>query len=205
MSPPEDRDEDDAFLMEAVRRTVDGDVEAFAAIVQACQRDVAADLSRRLPPQDVQDVAQDAFVRAFRALPSFRGDAPLRIWVLRIARRAAMDFWRKRYRRRDRPFADLDESAMEHAERERQTRLAQERTDRNAQEDAREWLQAALLRLSPDDRAVVTLVELEDRTMEEAARKLGCGLSAVKVRAFRARRRLKTVLEEMQAKKREAT
>jgi RNA polymerase sigma-70 factor, ECF subfamily len=205
MSPPENRDEDDAFLMEAVRRTVDGDVEAFAAIVQACQRDVAADLSRRLPPQDVQDVAQDAFVRAFRALPSFRGDAPLRIWVLRIARRAAMDFWRKRYRRRDRPFADLDESAMEHAERERQTRLAQERTDRNAQEDAREWLQAALLRLSPDDRAVVTLVELEDRTMEEAARKLGCGLSAVKVRAFRARRRLKTVLEEMQAKKREAT
>jgi RNA polymerase sigma-70 factor, ECF subfamily len=205
MSPPENRDEDDAFLMEAVRRTVDGDVEAFAAIVQACQRDVAADLSRRLPPQDVQDVAQDAFVRAFRALPSFRGDAPLRIWVLRIARRAAMDFWRKRYRRRDRPFADLDESAMEHAERERQTRLAQERTDRNAQEDAREWLQAALLRLSPEDRAVVTLVELEDRTMEEAARKLGCGLSAVKVRAFRARRRLKTVLEEMQAKKREAT
>ena len=54
-----------------------------------------------------------------------------------------------------------------------------------------------LVRLSPDDRAVITLVELEERSMEDAARRLGCGLSAVKVRAFRARRRLKKVLEEL--------
>ena len=56
---------------------------------------------------------------------------------------------------------------------------------------------AALRRLSPDDRAVITLVELEEFSMEDAARRLGCGLSAVKVRAFRARRRLKAILEDL--------
>ncbi|HNR00879.1 MAG TPA: sigma factor-like helix-turn-helix DNA-binding protein [Trueperaceae bacterium] len=54
---------------------------------------------------------------------------------------------------------------------------------------------------SPDDRAVITLVELEDYSMEDAARWLDCGLSAVKVRAFRARRRLKVVLEALRPDK----
>ena len=201
MSENDIRGDEDAFAREAVRRVLDGDIEAFAAIVNAHQRLIAADLSRRLPPQDVQEVAQDTFIRAFRALPSYRGEAPLRIWILRIARHAAMDFWRKRYRRRDRTFSDLDDAALLHVEAVRQEELAGRQTDRDAQESAREWLDAALRRLSPDDRAVITLVELEERSMEDAARRLGCGLSAVKVRAFRARRRLKTILEDIRLRK----
>ena len=197
MSENDIRGDEDAFVREAVRRVLDGDIEAFAAIVNAHQRLIAADLSRRLPPQDVQEVAQDTFIRAFRALPSYRGEAPLRIWILRIARHAAMDFWRKRYRRRDQPFSDLDDAALLHVEAVRQEEIAGRQTDRDAQESAREWLEAALRRLSPDDRAIITLVELEERSMEDAARRLGCGLSAVKVRAFRARRRLKTILEDL--------
>ena len=201
MSENDIRGDEDAFAREAVRRVLDGDIEAFAAIVNAHQRLIAADLARRLPPQDVQEVAQDTFIRAFRALPSYRGEAPLRIWILRIARHAAMDFWRKRYRRRDRTFSDLDDAALLHVEAARQEELAGRQTDRDAQESAREWLEAALRRLSPDDRAVITLVELEERSMEDAARRLGCGLSAVKVRAFRARRRLKTILEDIRLRK----
>ncbi|HAL92051.1 MAG TPA: RNA polymerase, partial [Verrucomicrobia bacterium] len=109
----------------------------------------------------------------------------------------AMDFWRKKYRRRDRLFCDLDDSARVHVEATQQERLAEQKADREAQESARERLEAALVRLSPDDRAVITLVELEERSMEDAARRLGCGLSAVKVRAFRARRRLKAILEDL--------
>ena len=201
MSDTDIRNDDETFVLEAVRRVLAGDIEAFAAIVKAHERWIAADLSRRLPPQDVQEVAQDTFVRAFRSLPSYRGDAPFRIWLLRIARHAAMDFWRKRYRRRDRSFADLDDSSLLHVEDLRQADLAGQQADRDAQESAREWLEAALRRLSPDDRAVITLVELEECSMEDAARRLGCGLSAIKVRAFRARRRLKTILEDLRPKK----
>ena len=197
MSENEIRSDDEAFVMEAIRRVLDGDVEAFAVVVNAHQRLIAADLARRLPPQDVQEVAQDAFIRAFRSLPSYRREAPFRIWILRIARHAAMDFWRKKYRRRDQLFSDLDDPALVRVEATQQERLAEQQADREAQDSAREWLAAALLRLSPDDRAVITLVELEERSMEDAARRLGCGLSAVKVRAFRARRRLKAILEDL--------
>ena len=201
MSENDIRSDDEAFVMEAVRRVLDGDVEAFAVVVNAHQRLIAADLARRLPAQDVQEVAQDAFIRAFRSLPSYRREAPFRIWILRIARHAAMDFWRKKYRRRDQLFSDLDDPALVRVEATQQERLAEQQADREAQDSAREWLAAALLRLSPDDRAVITLVELEERSMEDAARRLGCGLSAVKVRAFRARRRLKAILEDLRPEK----
>ena len=111
MSENEIRSDDEAFVMEAVRRVLDGDVEAFAVVVNAHQRLIAADLARRLPAQDVQEVAQDAFIRAFRSLSSYRREAPFRIWILRIARCAAMDFWRKKYRRKDRLFSDLDDDS----------------------------------------------------------------------------------------------
>jgi RNA polymerase sigma-70 factor, ECF subfamily len=197
MSHTESQYTDESFVREAVRRVLDGDIEAFAVVINRYQRLVAADLSRRLPAQDVQEVAQDAFLRAFRSLPSYRGEAPVRIWLLRIVRHAAMDFWRRRYRRRDRLFADIDEAGMVHLESLQQERQAERQADRDAGDLARETLGAALKRLSPDDRAVITLVELEERSMQEAARELGCGLSAVKVRAFRARRRLKNILEEI--------
>ncbi len=190
-----DSPRDESFVLEAVRRVLDGDIEAFAVIVNAHQKLIAADLARRLPAQDVQEVAQDTFVRAFRALPSFRREAPVRIWLLRIARHAAMDFWRRRYRRRERVLSDLDESSLLHVETSQQERLAEQAADAEALASARERLDAALLHLSPDDRAVITLVELEERSMEDAARRLGCGLSAVKVRAFRARRRLRAILD----------
>lgn len=201
MGEPDHRGDADPFLLESVRRVLDGDVEAFAAIVQAHRSLIAADLSRRLPAQDVQEVAQDVFVRAFRSLPSYRGEAPLRIWLLRIARHAAMDFWRRKYRRRDQAFSDLDDSALRRVETARQECLAAQTADEDARNRAREWLEAALRRLSPDDRAVIVLVELEECSMEDAARRLGCGLSAVKVRAFRARRRLKAVLEDLRPEK----
>jgi len=197
MSESDSCDDSDAFVLAAIRRVLDGDVEAFAAVVNACQGLIAADLARRLPAQDVPEVAQDVFLRAFRSLPSYRREAPFRIWILRIARHAAMDFWRRKYRRRDQAFSELDEAGLRRVETSQQEILAERRKDQDARAAAREWLDAALVRLSPDDRAVITLVELEECSMEDAARRLGCGLSAVKVRAFRARRRLKRILEEI--------
>lgn len=199
---------DEVLALEAVDRVLAGDTEAFAVILRACERVVAADLARRLPAGDVQEVAQDTFVRLYRSLPSYERRVPLRNWVLSIARHAALDFWRRKYRRPEKALGDLeggggngedargtdpgtaaaDAAAMRaHAEAARE---AEGRARR------REWLEAAMAHLSPDDRAVITLVELEERPMQEAAQMLGCGLSAIKVRAFRARRRLKQWLEK---------
>ena len=195
------KEAEDIVVREAIRRVLEGDIEAFGVMVQTFQKLVAADLARRLPASDVQEVAQDVFVRAYRALPGYRGDAPVRIWLLRIARYAAMDFWRKTYRRRDRVQEGLDESTSRRMEATHQEQVADQQRDEETRAAAQKWVAAALLRLSPDDRAVLTLVELEEHSMKEVAQMLGCGLSAVKVRAFRARKRMKTILLELQSQK----
>ena len=95
----------------------------------------------------------------------------------------------------------MDEAGLRRVEQIQQQQVAEQETDAAAREAAREWLAAALARLAPDDRAIITLVELEEHSMEEAARRLGCGVSAAKVRAFRARRRLHAVLTELRQQK----
>jgi RNA polymerase sigma-70 factor (ECF subfamily) len=201
MSEHDNHEEAEAAALQAVERVLDGDTEAFAVILRTYERLVAADLVRRLPAQDVQEVAQDAFVRLYRSLPSFQRRVPLRTWVLAIARRAAMDFWRRKYRHPETLLGDLDVDGEGEAPGPEDAAAYQAHREADREEEGRarrhEWLEAALARLSPDDRAVITLVELEERPMEEAARMLGCGLSAVKVRAFRARRRLKDWLEKL--------
>lgn len=190
---------DETLVLAAVMRVLDGDTEAFAVILHAYEHLVAATLARRLPAAEVQEVAQDTFLRAYRALPGFRHDAPFRAWILKIARLAAMDHYRRRYRRRDIVMSDFDESGsigVEHAAQAVQSQLDE---DARRRDDARQLLAAAMERLSPEDRAVLTLVELEEVPMAEAAEQLGCGLSAVKVRAFRARKRLKRHVEDILA------
>lgn len=191
---------EDPAVLEAVARVCAGDVESFAVLVESFQAVVAADLSRRLQPQDVEAVAQDTFVRAFRALPSYGRRAPFRIWLLQIARRAAMDFWRKHYRNRETPFSAFE--SEEEADHAVEDRLAGASRGEHAKEadrldELRETLSAALNRLPPDDRALIILVELEGTPLADAAAQLHCSLAAIKVRAFRARQRLKKILQEM--------
>ncbi|MDR0994611.1 MAG: sigma-70 family RNA polymerase sigma factor [Verrucomicrobiota bacterium] len=196
MSHAGSKHEEEAFVLEAVQCVLNGDINAFSIIVKAHEKLIAADLGRRLPAQDIQEVAQDTFLRAYRSLGSFRKEAPFRIWLLRIARYAALDFWRRKYRRKDVPFADLDAAAWHTAEADRQSNEREQQKDREAEERARERLNAALLHLTPDDRAVITLIELEGFPMKAAAEQLSCSLSSIKVRAFRARHRLKRILEQ---------
>lgn len=188
----------------AVARVLAGDDDAFAVVVHAYGAAVAQSLARRVPAQDVQEVAQDVFVRLYRSLPTWRGDAPLRAWVLTIARMAAADHWRRHYRRRDIAMSDFDEAGQIGVEAAFQAEQAGRDLDARRREEARRRLAAGLARLSPEDRAVITLTELEERSMEEAARELGCGLSAAKVRAFRARKRLRKALEELADEERKA-
>ena len=192
-------DEAQALALAAIARVRGGDDEAFGVVVEAYGPAVAAAVGRRVPAQDVPEVAQEVFVRTYRSLRNYRGDMPLRAWVLTIARAACADHWRRNYRRRDVVMSDFDEAAQVGVEAAWQAERSAVDADARRREEARRFLEAGLARLSPEDRAVITLAELEERSMEEAARELGCGLSAVKVRAFRARKRLRKALEEVSA------
>lgn len=133
--------------------------------------------------QQIDDIAQEVFIRAWRNLAKFRADAPFGHWLSRIATRACYDFLRRKQRtanmlpldeQRDSEIPDTAESAS----------------------DAREILAHAMQKLSPEDRLVITLAELEERPMREVAGLTGWSESNVKVRAYRARRTLKKILEK---------
>ena len=182
---------------EIIAAVLDGDTEAFGRLVDRYREHVFRIVGRRVPGSEVEEVAQDVFVRAFTSLAGFEGRSPFEFWLSRIAVLACHDFWRRRYRSKEAPLSSLGE---EHREWLRTTLAddsgsSQERTEERLM--ARDVLTRALAGLSPADRTVIELVHLEERPVAEAAALLGWSAVNVKVRAHRARRKLKAIIERM--------
>jgi RNA polymerase sigma-70 factor (ECF subfamily) len=165
-----------------VRSAVGGDNEAFAELVSRHKGTVlrrAARFARN--HADLEDLGQETFLRAYRDLRSFRGDAPFGHWLSRIAVRVCYDALRKR--RGEEKDVSLEVLAYP---------LADSSTGNGTSAQlARIVLDRAMSRLKPEDRLVITLYELEDRSVREVAELTGWSETRVKVRAFRARQALK--------------
>jgi len=183
---------DDMSIIAAV---VGGDVDAFGLLLTRYEVPVSSLVAAHVPGEDVAEVAHDAFVRAFKALPGYRPTAPFLNWLTTIALRSCHDFWRARYRCREAPASDLSEDGQQFLEaalaadsREEFDRLASAR-------EAREVLALVLDQLAPLDRLVLTLTSLEERTVGETAEMLGISVPNVKIRAYRARLKLRQFLK----------
>lgn len=168
---------DDAAL---VGRARGGDVSAFEVLVERHQHR-AYGLALRIlrSSEDARDVAQEAFVRAWLSIGSFRGDAAFGTWLHRIVMRRALDR-SEALRRRGKREAALDEAAERAAPGE----------DPRTRDRARR-LEAHLGRLSEAQRAVVTLFYWEGRSVEEVSRTLGMPTGTVKTHLSRARASLR--------------
>jgi len=190
MAGPEPSSPSDERLIAAV---LEGDDGAFAVLVGRHKRQVlriAARFSRT--PEELEELGQEIFLKAYTDLGQYRGEAPLAHWLSRIAVRSCYDVLRKR--RREIGTQPLDDAAPYLADDPAE--------DRDPAEAARELLDRALSRLRPAERLVITLLELEERTVREVAAMTGWSEVNVKVRAFRARRALKRILEETDEGKR---
>ncbi len=173
---------DDADL---IARHLSGDKRAFDEIVTRYERRVWAVCLRMCgEPEDARDAAQDCFVTALRALPSFRGEAQLSTWLHRIAVNASLDLIRKRGRRRTEPVEDVPEIASDAPGPEDETiRLSRA-----------EAVRRALTHLSEDHRAVVALHDLQGLQYPEVAEALDVPVGTVKSRLHRARLELARLL-----------
>jgi RNA polymerase sigma-70 factor (ECF subfamily) len=162
-----------------VRESLGGDTEAFSALVRAHERRVFRLLGRFFRrPEEVEDAAQETFLTAWRKLSTYRAEAPFEHWITRIALRSAYD----RLRRHGFPTEPLDEDLDP----------AAPATDPTARLE----VERLLARLAPADRFLLTLLEGEGWSVAEIAEKLGWTAVNVKVRAHRARKRLRKILEE---------
>jgi RNA polymerase sigma-70 factor, ECF subfamily len=157
-----------------------GDEDAFARLVRRHTPAVAGLLWRfTREPHRREELVQEVFVEAFLGLRRYRGDAPFEHWLRRIATRVGYRFWK----RRDRApvWVSLDDFDIAAPE---------------AEEDAATAgavVHVLLGRLPPKERLVLTLMYFEDCTTKDIARRMGWTQAMVKMRAYRARRRLQAI------------
>ncbi len=173
----------DAALVAA---TLAGDDDAFADLVRRHKGRVFATASRfARDAHQLDDLCQEVFLRAFRHLAKFRGDAPFEHWLARVTVSACYDLLRRE--RRHRGHLSLDEMEFDPRDISVDAALAAGR--------ARELVGWAMGQLSAEERLILTLLELEERSVREIAALTGWSESNVKVRAFRARHSLKKILQ----------
>jgi RNA polymerase sigma-70 factor, ECF subfamily len=185
---------DDAELLQRIRN---GATEEFAELVRRHQSHVFAILYRyERDHHRLEDLAQETFLKAWRSLAQFDGRAPFQHWLSRIAVHAALDHLRKQKRsQHEIGFPELGEDALDWLHNE------DKQTDLDASQ-AREILAAAMRRLSPEDQLVLTLLEIEDRSVKEISVLTGWSAVTVRVRALRARARLRKSLEGLEKNER---
>ncbi len=150
-------------------------------------------IRRRLPRRSAEeDLAQEVFVRFFEKLGSYDGRAPLAHWLSRIAVNVCIDFLRAEARRPELRWADLSEAEAEALS----ATVAGTMTEAPDAVAASDLTTKLLDALDPKDRMIVQMMDLEGRTVREVQDLTGWGESAIKIRAFRARRKLrKTILK----------
>ncbi len=195
--PPVDEPFDFRACLDLVRAGDDG---AARDLVEELYPLVIKIVRGRLPRWvGEEDLAQEVFLKMFTRLEQYRGDVPFPHWISRIAVTTCIDHLRKQQRRPELRWADLSEDEA--------TVLDAVTADESAEEAgealaARELLGKLLDRLKPQDRLVIQLLDLEQKTLAEVSELTGWNTTLVKVRAFRARRKLQKQLEKLEAEER---
>ncbi len=174
---------------ELVRAAAKGRTEAFEELVRLHEKKVYA-LTLRMcgNPEDARDAAQEAFLSAWRGLPSFRGEAGFSTWLYRLASNAAIDQLRRN--RRQREEASLDAGEMDTPD---QSPGPQEAAEGSELQRA---VADGLASLSEDHRRILLLREYQQLSYDEIAQTLDMDLGTVKSRISRARRALRKILLE---------
>jgi len=187
----------DAELLERIRN---GATDDFAEIVRRHQSRIFALLHRyERDAQKVEGLAQETFVKAWRALAQFDGRAPFDHWLSRIATRVALDHLRREKRRQNEiGLPELGEDAADWLRNDDGQSELESRA-------AAELLAMAMRELSPLDQVVITMQEIEGRTVKDICVATGASGVAVRVRALRARRKLKRALERVIKRENEQT
>lgn len=174
---------------ELVRTAAKGNEEAFGELVRLHEKKVY-NLTLRMcaSPEDAADAAQEAFLSAWKGLPSFRGDSDFSTWLYRLACNASIDLLRRRRRQRGELSLDDEDSAIDPAD---PAPAPQEQAE---QLELRRAVEAGLAQLGDNHRQALVLREIQELSYEEIAAVLEVDLGTVKSRISRARSALRKIL-----------
>lgn len=184
------------FDHELVRRVQRGDSAAFDALVRKYQHRITSLIGRYVPDwSECQDVAQETFIRAYRALGNFRGDAQFYTWLHRIAVNTAKNHLVSQNRRP--PTDDVDATDAEQYDTGSRLRV----TDTPEHELLRQEIERTVMRaveaLPEELRTAITLREMDGLSYDEIAERMACPIGTVRSRIFRAREAIDVQLQPL--------
>ena len=180
--------------LEVIGKVRAGDTAQFELLVLKYQPRIFA-IARKYArlERDVEDIVQEVFLKAFRRLETFRAESPFEHWLTRLAVHTCYDFLREHQRNREQAISDFtpeDSNWLQNLPEDQPH-------DETSASAARALVHRVLEQLPPDARLIITLLEIEDRTVKEISQLTGWSVPLVKVRAFRARAALKKCLARM--------
>jgi RNA polymerase sigma-70 factor (ECF subfamily) len=183
---------------ELIAAVLKGDAASFEPLVHKYSPRVFATARRYARREsEVEDIVQEVWLKAFHKLNGFRGEAPFEHWLMRLAVRTCFDFLRAHQRNRETAFSELSEPEEDWLERfVQQPESASENADA-----ARQLIARLLAQLSAPARLIITLLEIEERSVKEISKLTGWSVPLVKVRAFRARAEMRKLLAKIAKEK----
>ena len=180
-----------------VERAQRGEKHAFELLVGKYQRKLARLLSRFIrDPAEVEDVTQEAFIKAYRALPAFRGDSAFYTWLYRIGINTAKNYLVAMGRRAP-TTTEIGSEEAESFEDGDQLRDLNTPEDELASRQVAQAVNQTLLELPEELRTAITLREIEGLSYEDIANIMNCPIGTVRSRIFRAREAIATRLRPL--------
>ena len=173
---------------ELIKKAQKGDPTAFNQVVLAYRKRILGTISRLIGrPEDVEDVAQEVFVRVYYSLDQLRSPDVFEPWLYRLTINSAYDYLRRIKRRQESRMADMSESQVVMADSAAGGRRSHEEEEKK---ETRAFVESLFQHVSEDDRILLTMKEVEGLSLRELGEIYKTNENALKVRLFRARQRV---------------
>jgi len=181
---------------ELVKRVLAGDDSAYAVLVERYRARVFSTAARfTRNGSELDDLAQDIFIRIWKGLKTYRAEAPFEHWLMTVTVRTCYDFLRKHRKRRE---SEVLVDEMPASSMSGDGMFSGDSPDelQRRRREAWEVVQGLMEKLNEKERLVITLMELEEKSVKEVASLTGWSESNVKVRAYRARNKMREIFEK---------
>ena len=181
-----------------IRSVLDGDTAAYESLIAQYQPRVFATARKYARREsEVEDIVQEIFIKAFKKLDSYREEAPFEHWLMKISVRTCYDYLRKHQRSKVSTFSDITQDDFDLLDLYGED----EHPARENHEAVSKLVHDLMKQLQPAARMVITLLDIEGKSVKEIAKITGWSVSLVKVRAFRARKEMRKILENFNQEK----
>ncbi|KJR42783.1 ECF subfamily RNA polymerase sigma-24 factor [Candidatus Magnetoovum chiemensis] len=191
--------------IDVISDVLKGNADAFEILLKRYDNYVFKILSRHIPYDMIEELAQEVFIRAYTSLPSFKGSGSFKSWLATISVRSCRDFWRQRYKDQEIPMSLLSDDHNQWLEKAVSAQSNDAYELLASKKEALDIINFALNKLSADDRMILTLLYLEELSVKETAEMLNLSYVNVKVKSYRLKAKLRRIITELLTKQNSST